>query len=530
MTLALWTSAHQSQTFLKKFFGRKKPGFSALIGRHNPCQVPWIFHPLWGIDRLVPVARTGALWLAAESLPGPTDSMLQFTGSIVAFPARVSLAAYTFTILAGGLVLTLPVARNPGSGPISLIDGLFTATSACCVTGLAVRSTLHDFSLFGQGVILLLMQLGGLGIMTITTLMAFQVGGQATLHQRAVIAETMGIRSGRDLRWVPLAVLGTTLTVELIGFGLLCATTWGSAAPGEVVWRALFHSVSAFCNAGFALGDDSLMAYGDNASMLTVICALIIVGGIGFPVIFDVLSRLQKHRDFWLRLHLQSKLMLLGSGILLLFGAMTFVALEWNKALVGDTLAGRLAKGLFHATTCRTAGFNTVDYAGLTNATLFLTIILMAIGAGPCSTGGGFKVSTFMTLGIRAWASFRGQRQVNFGGRTIPEVAVKRATATALLFATVGIAALVSLLVVEADNGISSRPRWFLDALFECISALGTVGLSTGITSSLSEPGKLVIIALMLIGRLGPIGAVAALSREQTAYQLAYPEEEPLIG
>jgi trk system potassium uptake protein len=456
--------------------------------------------------------------------------MTQFTGSIVTFPARVSLAAYTFTILAGGLLLSLPIARAPGSEAISLLDALFTATSACCVTGLTVRSTLHDFSLFGQGVILLMMQLGGLGIMTITTLMAFQVAGQATLHQRAVIAETVGVKAGRDLRWVPLAVLGTVLTVEALGFGLLCATTWGSAPAGEVVWRALFHSVSAFCNAGFALGDDSLMAFGTNAPMLAVICGLIIIGGIGFPVIFDVISRLRKHRDFWLRLHLQSKLMLLGTVILLLFGAGTFLALEWNKALAADTLTGKLIKGLFHATTCRTAGFNTVDYASLTNATLFLTIILMAIGAGPCSTGGGFKVSTFMTLAIRAWASFRGQRQANFGRRTIPEVAVKRATATALLFATVGIAALVSLLVVEADNGISSRPRWFLDALFECISALGTVGLSTGITPSLSEPGKLVIIALMLIGRLGPIGAAAALSREQTTYQLAYPEEEPLIG
>ena len=465
-----------------------------------------------------------------DSLFRPTDSMPQFTGSIVTFPARVSLAAYTFTILVGGLLLTLPVARVPGAEPISLLDGLFTATSACCVTGLTVRSTLGDFSLLGQVVILLLIQLGGLGIMTITTLMAFQVGGQATLHQRAVIAETMGIKSGRDLRWVPLAVLGTTLTAEAIGFGLLCATTWGTAAPEQVVWRALFHSVSAFCNAGFALGDDNLIPFSGNAPMLAVICGLVIIGGIGFPVIFDVISRLQKHRDFWLRLHLQSKLMLLGTAILLAFGAVTFVTLEWNKALSGETLAGRLVQGLFHATTCRTAGFNTVDYARLTNATLFLTIILMAIGAGPCSTGGGFKVSTFMTLAIRAWASFRGQRQANFGGRTIPDVAVKRATATALLFATVGIAALVSLLVIEADNDVSGRPRWFLDALFECISALGTVGLSTGITPGLSEPGKLVIIALMLIGRLGPIGAAAALSREQTTYQLVYPEEEPLIG
>ena len=456
--------------------------------------------------------------------------MPQFTGSIVIFPARVSLVAYTFTILAGSLLLLLPVARAPDAAPISLLDALFTATSACCVTGLTVRSTLHDFSMVGQSVILLLMQLGGLGIMTITTLMAFQVAGQATLHQRAVIAETVGVKAGRDLRWVPLAVLGTVLTAEAIGFGLICAATWDSGDPITVIWHALFHAVSAFCNAGFTLGDDSLMTYSGNVPMLGVISGLVIVGGIGFPVIFDIISRLQHHRDFWLRLHLQSKLMLLGTAVLLFLGAGSFIVLEWEKALSQESITGKIFKGFFHAMTCRTAGFHIDDYASLTNATLFLTIILMAIGAGPCSTGGGFKVSTMMTLAIRAWATVRGQREANFGGRTIPDVAVKRATATTLLFATVAIAALLSLLLVEADSELSTRPRWFLDALFECISALGTVGLSTGITAGLSEPGKLVIMALMIIGRLGPIGAAAALSREQTTYQLAYPEEEPLIG
>ncbi|MEO1990441.1 MAG: potassium transporter TrkG [Pirellulales bacterium] len=456
--------------------------------------------------------------------------MPQFTGSIVIFPARVSLVAYTFTILAGSLVLLLPAARAPDAAPISLLDSLFTATSACCVTGLTVRSTLHDFSMMGQGVILLLMQLGGLGIMTITTLMAFQVAGQATLHQRAVIAETVGVKAGRDLRWVPLAVLGTVLTAEAIGFGFICAATWNSGDPSTVIWHALFHSVSAFCNAGFSLGDDSLMTYSSNVPMLGVICSLIVVGGIGFPVIFDIIARLQYHRDFWLRLHLQSKLMLLGTAVLLFLGAGSFVVLEWENVLDQESITAKFLTSIFHATTCRTAGFHTVDYASLTNATLFLTIILMSIGAGPCSTGGGFKVSTMMTLAVRAWATVRGQREANFGGRTIPDVAVKRATATALLFATVAITALLSLLIVEANSSLSTRPRWFLDALFECISALGTVGLSTGITASLSEPGKLVIMALMIIGRLGPIGAAAALSREQTTYQLAYPEEEPLIG
>ncbi|MBM4057063.1 MAG: hypothetical protein FJ275_02335, partial [Planctomycetes bacterium] len=193
--------------------------------------------------------------------------MPQLTGSLSSYPARVSLAAYLVTIIVGGVLLTLPVARPPDRPPISLVDGLFTATSACCVTGLSVRSTPNDFSFFGQAVILAMIQLGGLGIMTITTLASFQIGGQATLRQRAVIADTLGIKAGRDLRWVSWAVLLTVLVVEAVGFAILCWATWHMASPGEVVWHALFHSISAFCNAGFALADDSLARYAGNVAV-----------------------------------------------------------------------------------------------------------------------------------------------------------------------------------------------------------------------------------------------------------------------
>ena len=171
--------------------------------------------------------------------------MAQFTGSLVSYPARVSLVAYVTAILVGGALLTLPAARQPDRPPVTLVDGIFTATSACCVTGLTVRSTLNDFSFLGQALILGLIQLGGIGIMTITTLLSFQIGGQATLRQRAVVAETLGIKSGRDLRWVTLGVLATVLSAEACGFVLLCWADWGSAAAGHVVWRSLFHAVSA---------------------------------------------------------------------------------------------------------------------------------------------------------------------------------------------------------------------------------------------------------------------------------------------
>jgi trk system potassium uptake protein len=456
--------------------------------------------------------------------------MAQLTGSLTSYPARVSFTAYVLAILVGGSLLTLPVARQPGRLPITFVDGLFTATSACCVTGLTVRSTLNDFSLFGQGVILALIQLGGLGIMTITTLASFQIGGQITLRQRAVIADTLGIKSGRDLRWVAGAVLLTVLIAEFLGFVLMCWATWTAGPPAEVIWRSLFHAISAFCNAGFALGDDNFTRHAGSVPINLVICGLIIVGGIGFPVIFDVGSRLRQRRYFWQKLSIQSKLMLIGTAGLLAIGAVSFWLLEWDEALARESLRNRILMGLFHSTTCRTAGFNTIDYAALASPTLFLTIILMAIGAGPCSTGGGFKVSTFMTLAVSSWTSFRGLPRANVFKRTIPATAVRRATATALLFGAVATVALVALLTVESDGIVASRPRWFLEALFECISALATVGLSTGITASLTDPGKFVLIALMLIGRLGPITAAVALGRQRQPYQPEYLEEEPLVG
>jgi trk system potassium uptake protein TrkH len=454
----------------------------------------------------------------------------QFAGSLVSYPARISFYAYCGVILLGTALLLLPMAREPGRPPITAVDALFTATSACCVTGLVVRSTVQDFSAFGEGVILLLIQLGGLGIMTITTLVAFQLGGQASMRQRALLAEALGIRGGSELRWVAWAVAVVVLTMEVVGFVLLSAATWGTAPASTVFWRAAFHSISAFCNAGFSLSDQSFMPLAGHVPVNLVLCVLVIVGGLGFPVIFDIFSRLRAREPLWARLSTHSKLMLVGTAALLIYGMATFWLLEWNEALAGRSLVEKLMMGFFHSTTCRTAGFNTVDYAKLADASLFLTIILMAIGAGPCSTAGGFKVSTFMTLLVRGWSSFRGYEHANFFRRTMPPTAVERAAVTALLFAVLAIAALVALLVVENNASVSERPRWFLEALFECISALGTVGLSTGITASLSNLGKLILVVLMLLGRLGPISVSLALSWEKRPYQTEFLEEGPLVG
>lgn len=458
--------------------------------------------------------------------------MAKATGSLTKYPARTSFAWYLGLITVGSLVLLHPACRGSAERPISPLDAVFTSTSASCVTGLAVRSTEHDFSLFGQVVILLLIQLGGIGIMTVTTFIIFQLGARESLRHRAVLSETLGVDGGADLKWILRNVIFMTLLFEGTGFLLLAARNLFDHSLFEAAWHALFHSVSAFCNAGFALHDDSLVRFqGDPLVNLTV-CALVVTGGIGFPVILDIKRTWSvPWTERWQRLNLHSKLMLTGTAALLLLGATSFLALEWDGVLKDLPLGERLLVALFHSVTCRTAGFNTVDVASLTNAMLFISILLMAIGAGPCSTAGGFKVSTVSVLVLRVWATFRGQTRVNLARRTIPRETIEQATATAAVFSAIAILALTSLLVIEQSSSPHPQSQGlFLDAAFEVVSALGTVGLSTGMTPHLTTAGRVIVILLMFIGRLGPISVFIALSRSERKEPVELPGEEPLIG
>jgi trk system potassium uptake protein TrkH len=456
----------------------------------------------------------------------------KIVGSIVQHPARASFVWYASTIAAGALLLTLPICQAPAKRPISLMDATFTATSATCVTGLAVRSTGNDFSAFGQVVILALIQLGGIGIMTVTTYLTFWLGGRQNLRQRVVLAETLGAGSEPDLRWVLTKVFQYTLLLEGAGFMLLTARFLFDHSPAAALWHAMFHSISAFCNAGFSLNDDSLTLYQGDPLVNATIAALIICGGIGFPVLLDV----SRHRglawgDMWERLTLHSKLMLLGSAALTLLGAVAFFALEWDGVLAEFSFPRRCIIATFQSVTCRTAGFNTIEIGSLTNATLFVMVLLMMVGAGPCSTGGGFKVSTLLVLALQSWATFQGRERVVAARRTIPRELINRAITTALLFAVVAIVALTGLLILEQSETPHAQSQGlFMDAMFEVVSALGTVGLSTGTTPYLTNIGRAVIILLMFIGRLGPITVFAALSHGERAEPFQYAEEEPLIG
>jgi trk system potassium uptake protein TrkH len=395
-----------------------------------------------------------------------------------------------------------------------------------------VRSTGRELSRFGQATVLVLIQVGGIGIMTITTFVVLRLGGQQSLRQRVLLTQTLG-SAERDLQLMIWKILRLVLVCEGAGFALLA---WPSlnecAATGDGLWQALFHSISAFCNAGFALDDRSLAVYRGNALVNGTIIALIVLGGIGFPVIREVgevLGSRKPHRFEALSMH--SKMMLIGTASLLLGGAALFLVLEWNNELAQMPLGEKLLVALFQSTTTRTAGFETVPMAHLTNATLFFMMLLMIVGGGPGSCAGGFKVSTLMVLVCHAWSKLTGRERVNFFRRSVARGTLDAAMATSLLFTTVAAVALVGFLVIEqADAPHHARANMFLDAAFEVCSALGTVGLSTGITPGLSTAAKSVLIVLMFLGRLGPISAFVALARSERRKRVEFAKEDVLIG
>jgi trk system potassium uptake protein TrkH len=464
---------------------------------------------------------------------GPVmPGMAEFTGPLVQHPARVSFFWYLGLIVLGAALLRQPASRASDEAPISWLDSVFTATSAACVTGLAVRSTGNDFSWMGQLIILVLIQLGGIGIMTVTTYVTFQLGGRQSLRHRMILSETLGAGEAPDLRSVLRRVLRLTLLVEGAGVVILTVRFLFDYSPRDALWHGVFHTVSAFNNAGFGLHDDSLTRYQDDWIVNLTVVLLIMIGGIGYPVILDVLRhRKEPWRELWERLTLHSKVMLVGTALLVVVGTLAILALEWDGVFAELPWYNRPLAALFHSVSTRTAGFNTVDLTSMNNATLFITMLLMMIGAGPGSTGGGFKVTTFMLLAARAWSSFRGFSRVNLFRRTVPHEAINRAVATALIFSIVAASALVLLLAVEQREAPHSRTdKLFLDAAFEVVSALGTVGLSTGMTGQLTALGKLVIIALMFIGRLGPISAFVALARAQREHKVEYVHDAPLFG
>ena len=453
-------------------------------------------------------------------------------GALQQYPARFAFVAYTLVIAIGTVLLKTPWATAQTAAPVSWVDALFTATSALCVTGLTVRSTGHDFSLIGQVIILSLIQLGGIGIVTVTTFVTLATGRGDTMHQRMAAAEALGSEPGRHLWGLVAKILVLIVSFELVGFVLLGTHALVLGREGEGWWPALFHAISAFCNAGFSLYDDSLERFRADLWYTGTIMALVVFGGLGFPVLADLGRaglRVWRRQPGHLSLH--TKLMLSGTAAVLVLSWVAFLLLEWENTLAADSAVVKISAALFQAVTCRTAGFNTIPTEQLHSASLWIATILMAIGAGPCSTAGGFKISTLMVLVLVAWRRLGGYERVVAFGRSISPETINRAIATALLFAVIGIVVLALMLVAEQTSAATGEEHaFFLDAFFETISALGTVGLSTGVTPELSTAAKLVLVVAMLLGRLGPITVFIALSHRPQRSLVEYPVEPVYIG
>lgn len=439
-------------------------------------------------------------------------------------PVQMLALSFLGLIAAGTLLLTLPIAAAAGRSP-GLLDALFTATSAVCVTGLTVRDTATFFSPFGQLVILILIQLGGLGIMTFSASIVAAFGRRLGLGQRStfttMIEQTRNIDILRTLRYIFLL----TVTAEATGAALLFLH-WRARFPdaGTTLMEAVFHSVSAFCNAGFALFSDSLVRFRGDIITNLVIIGLIITGGLGFSVAHELLNRQTFRRPIAVlrRLTVHARLVLATSALLILGGTIFFFFFEYDNALAPLPLGTKLLAALFQAVTPRTAGFHTVPFDNLRPVTLLAWVILMFIGASPGGTGGGIKTSTLAVLFLSIRSRIRGEEEIAVAGRSIPHDVVYRATAITAVSGLI-VAGFFALLLV-------TEPAPFANILFETVSAFGTVGLSTGLTPALSPPGKLAVTALMYIGRIGPLTLTLAMSSRRAALPIRYPDARIMVG
>jgi trk system potassium uptake protein TrkH len=458
-------------------------------------------------------------------------------------PTRTLILSFLVLIISGAGLLMLPKASATEN--INFVDALFTATSATCVTGLIVKDTGQDFSLMGQLVILSLIQLGGLGIVVFGAVFALLLGQALSLRESVAMQDLLSARTlGRIGNMIAFIFMGT-LFIEAVGaislFGM-----WddGPNWIGNVRQQwfcSIFHSISAFCNAGFSLFSDSFIGYNKRPQVYTVICPLIILGGLGFGVLYDLVNiaadrvkrffkkRFSKHYRFAMaaprRMHLQTKIVLSVSASLIILGMLAILLFEHYADGKAPAENPGVLGALFQSITARTTGFNTVDISQLSASSRFILILLMFIGGSPGSTAGGIKTVTLAVVIMTAIAALRKRQEVEMFKRSVRIVVVGRAITVTLLFVVVLFGATLVLSITENANGFTMS-----DIFFETGSALGTVGLSTGITPSLTTAGKLIIIAVMLIGRLGPLTLLAALTFNLKPIRYNYPDEAIIVG
>lgn len=433
-------------------------------------------------------------------------------------PPRVLALGFGSLILLGTILLNLPIATQNGES-IGFINALFTSASAVCVTGLVVVNTGEFWSLFGQITIILLIQMGGLGFMTMATVGALAIGKKITLKERLIIKEQLNQETMSGLVKLTKYVILSTLAMEGIGAILLSTRFIPIYGNAKGIWFSIFHSISAFCNAGFDITGDSMVPFVGDFTINMTISALVILGGLGFSVYIDI-SRNKKFK----KLHLHSKLVLTITSFLLVIGMLVFILIEFNNPLTLGSLSSseKVISSFFQSVVPRTAGFNSVNIGVLHDTTVFFMIILMFIGGSPGSTAGGIKTTTFGTLMLTTIAIIRGDRDVVAYRKRINDDVINRSLAIVTVSIILIIIVSFILTVTEAAT--------FLDVLFETTSAFATVGLTRGITPNLTYFGKIIIILTMYAGRVGPLTMAFAFAQKNKPKKFRYSEGNILVG
>ncbi|MHC1748796.1 MAG: TrkH family potassium uptake protein [Cellulosilyticaceae bacterium] len=450
-------------------------------------------------------------------------------------PAQVLVMGFLIVILMGALLLMLPISTQSGEST-GFIDALFTTTSAVCVTGLVVVNTLSYWSLFGKIVILLCIQVGGLGFMTLVSMIFILLGKRITLKNRLIMQEALSFNTTAGIVRFTRLIFLLTLAVEGVGALLLAMVFIPEHGLAKGVWYSVFHAVSAFCNAGFDIvGDSSLTPYVGNGLINFTIMGLIIFGGLGFNVWIDTYHMFKRKfhaaehytwKQALYKMTLHTKLVWIITIILIIGGAVFFFAVEYNNpnTLGLLTMKEKIYAATFQSVSPRTAGFNTIALAEMGDASKLMTIILMFIGGSPAGTAGGIKTVTLGVLILSAIATIKGKENTTAFKRRIPKDIIMRAL-TVSMIAITAVFVMIMILTITEDAS-------FMDICFEVVSAFATVGLTLGITSSLTVIGKVMIVILMFMGRLGPVTIAVALMLKQgnDKGSIQYPEEKILVG
>jgi trk system potassium uptake protein TrkH len=441
-------------------------------------------------------------------------------------PARIFVLSFAAVIVIGGILLWFPFSATKGN--LRFVDALFSSTSAVCVTGLVVIDVGKDLSTLGQVITIFLFQIGGLGIITFSTVFFVLMGRGISFKGREIVQSTFLHTPRRDFIVIAKAVLWVTLLTEAIGTLFLFIRFSFDFPLGTALYHAVYNAISAFNNCGYSLFSDNLMGYQGDLIVNLTIMGLIVHGGIGFIVQYEVASWLKGKQK---RISVHTKIVIITTTILILSGAILFYIFERNHIIKDAPILNQILASLFQSVTPRTAGFNTVDIGLLTNPTILLLIMLMFIGASPGSTGGGVKTSSAALLVLLLWNRLKGNEDVNIFNRTVPREIVSRAIS--IIFASAFSIAIITSVLLIAGGGnllpLESRHH-FVEYLFDTVSAFGTVGLSMGVTPKLNDLQKYALILMMFAGRVGPLTLAFSLSRGGAKRGITYAEEGVMVG